>query len=98
MTSLTPAMTKALEKAASHGGYLIRYPGGYWTYQGVKRWSGIPEWCVGTTTVEALVKRGALEYVGWQQGRRGKFPTKAAITAGMKEISGCQAATQQEVT
>ena len=59
---LSPEMAKALEAAKDAGGKLRRFPGGFW-YPSDKAQG---EW-FGTTTVEALVKRGAMTYSRWQQ-------------------------------
>lgn len=72
---LTLTMAACLERLRAHG-ELVRMPGGYWVRQGVKFSGSYPaEAWDGTTTVEALVRRGLAEYSQWQPGRGGKrFP------------------------
>lgn len=51
-------------------------PGGYWAgrdYGPGNRSS------FGTTTVEALIARGVIEYTDWREGRNGKFPVAAVL-------------------
>lgn len=66
---------------ASRKGKLERVPGGYWTWPGCERHShnGVPYDYASTPTVEALVRRGYLEYVEWKEGRNGRFPITAAL-------------------
>jgi hypothetical protein len=52
-------------------GKLVRYPGGYWAAEHWERW--ITPW-YGTSTIEALVKRGSCQYAEWKDGKAGKFP------------------------
>ena len=68
-----------MDKAAEHGGKLERMPGGFWIYRGAKLNGGVPEWYVGTSTVQALVKRGAMEYSEHKESRGGRFPIAAQI-------------------
>lgn len=72
---LSPTMKEAVEHARQHGGKLVRLPGGFWTAPDapIKPW-----W--GTTTVQALVTRGAAAYTKYQEGANGKFPVEATIT------------------
>lgn len=66
--------------AAMQYGALVRYVGGFWSYDGVKRdHNGNPVYFFGASTVDGLVKRGRLEYTTWQEGRKGKFPIGAKI-------------------
>jgi len=80
---LSPTMQAALNVVRNHGGRLERWPGGFWTYHGCLRQphTGYPTWSIGTTTVQALVKRGALQYVEWKENSSGRFPITAEITA-----------------
>ncbi len=80
---LSPEMQRVLNHALeSEGAKLVRLPGGFWTHVGAK-WNGsAPEWYAGTTTIEALVKRGRMTYSAWQERRknRGRFPVEASVT------------------
>lgn len=56
--SLSPTMEEALARAQTHGGELVRLPGGFWTYPGCpvdKR--GVPTWWVTKGTIGALLLR-----------------------------------------
>lgn len=72
---ISKTMRIAIELAKEHGGKLTRYPGGFW---GGPDWNG--ERHVGTTTIEALVKRGMMTYTNYQTGRdRRPFPIEATL-------------------
>lgn len=77
---LTRPMEIAMADIARIGGTVERKPGGYWVRPGVA-WSSSTGWglSIPTTTVQALVRRGKLAYTEHQEGRRGKFPIRAAI-------------------
>jgi hypothetical protein len=77
---LSAEMAHAIEKALMHG-RLVRLPGGYWTYPDCprSRGAGAPDWHVGTTTIDALVDRGRLEFVEYVEGRRGRFPVTVRL-------------------
>jgi hypothetical protein len=66
-------MTALLAWIRERGGEIVRFPGGFWTVEpwGQKTW--------GTSSVEALVKRGVLEYSEWKENRNGRFPIRARI-------------------
>lgn len=68
-------MQRCLEQI--NGGNITRYPGGFWYPDGNGKTS------YGTTTVEALVKRGALEYCEWKESHARKFPIKAKTVAAL---------------
>ena len=73
---LSPTMQAAVEAAKQGGAVLKRYPGGYWAGLG---WTdGDPYF--GTTTVDALVARGAARYSDWKEGRNGRFPIEITLT------------------
>lgn len=74
---LSPTMQDAINFANEHGGTLTRYPGGFWCKSGLNGWTR--PW-FGTTTIEALVKRGRMEYTEWFEGSRAKFPVAAKVT------------------
>ena len=71
-SALSTEMQRCLDRIAAHDGTITRYPGGFWIVDK----SGLT---YGTTTVQALVKRGWLEYCEWKENSRGKFPIKARI-------------------
>ena len=76
---LSPKMLVVIEHMRKHGGKLVRYPGGYWADEGWHAWHGP---CYGTSTIQALVRRGVAEYVVWKDGRGGtKFPIEVALKA-----------------
>ncbi len=79
-TELTPTMKDALHQIYCHGGMVERRPGGYWTWPQCLSNGGVPLTYYGTTTIEALVTRGKLEYTNHQTGRRGSFPIGAKVT------------------
>lgn len=55
-------------------GEIHRHPGGFWRAKDT--WNGDS---FGTSTIEALVARGLLQYSQWQEGRNGRFPIAAKI-------------------
>ena len=73
---LSLTMQSALAHACNHGAKLIRFPGGFWAAEGWVLHQG--RW-FGTSTVEALVARGRMEYTKWQAGKRGRFPVEASV-------------------
>jgi hypothetical protein len=74
---LSPTMQRTLDKANEHGGELVNWRGGFWTYQGctttrTEHFTGfkIPDWYVGSGTIKALADRGIVEFTertgsGW---------------------------------
>jgi hypothetical protein len=67
------SMQQCIESMRTHGNTIERFPGGFWRCEAGGGYS------FGTSTVEALIKRGIAEYVQWQPGRNGPFPIKAAL-------------------
>jgi hypothetical protein len=62
-------------------GKLVRFPGGYWSYEGCP-WDGAtPQTYFGTTTIQGLVRRGVLRYSQWRRKSRqhGEFPVEAVL-------------------
>ncbi|NOJ73294.1 hypothetical protein [Paenibacillus alvei] len=63
---------EALEQARKHGGRLIRWSGGCWTFQGAAIIEGdsgskaIPEWHCTTNTIFALMRRGYILMEDWK--------------------------------
>jgi len=72
---LTPTMKRCV-KYMQKAGKLVRYPGGYWAAEHWERWT--TPW-YGTSTVEALVRRGEAVYIQWKDGKHGKFPVEVTI-------------------
>lgn len=83
MTTLSQTMRALLDCIAEHGGEIERFPGGYWTVaKTVAQFGAQRTW--GTTSIEALVSRGMLEYTEWKENRAGRFPVAARIVGGVK--------------
>lgn len=78
---LSATMAIVLAETIDHGGKLERHAGGYWTYPGCPRSWTRHDWSAPTTTIEALVRRGKLEYTEWRDGRKGKFPIAASVVS-----------------
>jgi hypothetical protein len=69
--TLTPTMTDCwvyMGKAPENS--LVRHQGGFWTSIDGRH----PVF--GTSTIEALVKRGVAEYTEWKDGRIAPFPIR----------------------
>jgi hypothetical protein len=80
--SLSPTMKECADRIRSHCGVIVRYPGGFWCVENTAGETVAPTY--GTTTVEALVKRGVLQYCEWRENRNGRFPTRARMTPNVK--------------
>ena len=79
--TLSPAMTVALDDIRVRcNGTVIRLPGGFWTYQGCPWGHRAPSFYIGTSTIQALVDRGHLDFSEWKDGRKGRFPVAASLT------------------
>ncbi len=80
-TEISAPMAICLAMAHDHGGKLVRYIGGYWSWEHAPKHqhNGNPVEYAGTSTVEGLVKRGRLKYTEWKEGRGGKFPIAAEL-------------------
>ena len=81
---LSPSMRGAIDHAIKHSGgnpdnaVLVRFPGGFWSNREWKLHQGT-YW--GTTTIEAIVRRGAGEYVKHQTRKDGStFPIEMKVT------------------
>jgi len=76
---LSEEMQRAVAFAKEHGGKLHRHQGGFWSHPEFKQWQD--KW-FGTSTVEALVKRGAGTYTAHKErgGDRGSFPVEFTVT------------------
>ena len=72
-SELSPTMGKCLNRIKETGGRIVRRPGGYWFCGEDTSWFG-------TTTVEALAKRGLIKYSDWKQSKNGDvFPVEATL-------------------
>jgi hypothetical protein len=70
---LSATMAIALAETIDHGGELVCWQGGYWTYPNCSIYEErggyrVPIWNVGTDTVRALVSRGYFEVIGYSLG------------------------------
>ena len=68
---LSKTMKACMDFCRAHQDQILRFPGGFWGSRG-----GGDPW-FGTTTIQALVLRGFLEYAEWKGNPR--FPIKAVI-------------------
>lgn len=68
---LSAPMMTTLEWIRAHGGFIHRFPGGFWGDEKYKYHK--------TVVVEALVRRGLLEYTEYKDGRNGRFPVEAKL-------------------
>ena len=83
-TKLSAVMRDCYEYAKQNGGILMRVPGSF--HQPVKWMLANQEGqFFGSSTVEALVKRGYAEYSMWRMGRRGEFPIE--VTMKEREVA-----------
>lgn len=78
-------MATAIAEALDHGGELVRWKGGFWTYPNCpivqsNQLYNVPAWYIGWRTVLALEKRGALEIAEW----RGTFAIRFKVTEAFK--------------
>jgi hypothetical protein len=80
----SPTMREAIDRALKHGEgvpgntVLVRFPGGFWSHRDWQMHQGA--W-FGTSTINAIVKRGAGEYSAWKERKDGsKFPIEVRIT------------------
>jgi hypothetical protein len=79
LRALSDDMVACLLAAQQHG-KLIRLPGGFWTFDGCPRHvhNGEPHVYFRPTTIMGLIARERLEYVAWQDGKRGRIAVAAA--------------------
>jgi hypothetical protein len=70
----SPLWKSAIQYARAKDGNFYRVAGGYWYFDKYRN-----SQYVGTTTVEAIVKRGIATYTEWKQGRFRTFPVKATL-------------------
>lgn len=77
-SELSPEMARAVAFAIGHGGKIVRHPGGFW---GATDFVQHKSPWFATTTIQALVRRGAAAYTNWQEGRGGRFPIEVTVTA-----------------
>ena len=77
---LSETMRAAIASAAQHRGKLIRFPGGFWAWDGWQLNSSATAF--GTSTVESLVKRGEMEYTDWFINKfNRRFPIEATLVS-----------------
>ncbi len=74
---LTPLMQEVIDRMHSYCGTLTYYPGGYWCVQNSDGFILRPTY--GKVTIEALVRRGLVEYCDWKQNRKSRYPVKAHL-------------------
>lgn len=79
---LSPTMAAALAVAVDHGGELVCWRGGFWTYPNcatIRESVGyrVPAWYVGTETLTALARRG---HVKFTERAPSGYPVRARIT------------------
>lgn len=67
-------MKRLLAWISERGGIIERFPGGFWS---VRPFGQHKTW--GTSSVEALVRRGKLSYTEWQTNKTGSFPVAARL-------------------
>lgn len=66
LKAVTPTQLQVIAKLAETGSFLVRLPGGFWTYDGCGiSGGGIPNWWVGTATIRAMEKKGLLARDGF---------------------------------
>lgn len=93
--ALTGTMRAAVVFAHQRGDELVRFPGGFWSHAGWRQSEGVADFRVrddrwfGASTVQALVKRGAMEYTE-HAGSASKFPVRARLTAVGLEAAAAQ--------
>lgn len=71
MTELSLYMRQAVAAMQNPEG-LVRYPGGFWRDPGSSK-------TFSTSTVQAVVTRGAAAYTEFKEGRNGRFPIRAEL-------------------
>lgn len=77
---LSITMACALAEIGEHGGEIVCWVGGYWTYQGCPPARGagtVPEWHVGGDTVKALATRGYLTVM--ERSKTAQLPIRMKI-------------------
>jgi hypothetical protein len=72
---LTPTMQELVAYMRENGGKIRRHPGGFWAREGY----AYLQHSFGTSSVEAIVKRGVAQYSAWKEGRSGRFPVEATL-------------------
>lgn len=75
MSQLSPTMQACVKFMKEHGDHIHRHPGGFWSHSEWNQNQG-GVW-FGTSTVEALVKRGHAEYDQWKGPQDRLFPVRA---------------------
>jgi hypothetical protein len=76
---LSATMVLTLWMANNHGGILVRFPGGWWSWHGAptdKYRNPIEH--ASTRTIKALVARGRMRFIDWSRNR--SVPTVVQVT------------------
>jgi RimJ/RimL family protein N-acetyltransferase len=73
---LSVEMKQVIDFMRLHGGKIHRH-GGYWWRE---RLDGMG---FGTSTINALERRGCIRYTEYKRGRGGEFPILAELVAGL---------------
>lgn len=81
---LSPTQSEVIARMRAAGGYIERWPGGFWTTPGMRyelKWGGVkvPEWSVAWNTVNALAKRGLIRETKRQNTWSGSFSTEYEV-------------------
>lgn len=90
-TKVSPTMQGALDAAREHGGRLVRWPGGFWTYpdcptRGGGSWdTDYPTWSVAAGTIKSLLARGLVREVDWREARGFNGPYRFAVAVEVVE-------------
>lgn len=91
---LSPKMISAIKHMARNENTMVRFPGGYWARRGWSAWNGP---CFGTSTIEAIVRRGYAEYTVWKDGRT-RFPIECGLTRRAADVAICSCNLDEWVT
>lgn len=74
---LTPTMNALIVYMRKHGGSIHRHPGGFWAHE---TWQFRDSEWFGTSSVAAIVSRGAATYSEMKESKKGPaFPVKATL-------------------
>lgn len=85
---LSATMAACLAAAYEHGGRLVHFVGGYWSWPDCPRdHNGVPVEHFGTSTVQGLIRRERLAYSQWRDGRHQRFPVEATVTPDQSEAT-----------
>lgn len=79
---LSPTMRVVVDRLREAGGTITRLPGGYWCILNEAGETVHPTY--GTSTIQALVRRGVLVYSEYKQSHGRQFPICATLDAKAK--------------